>query len=123
MREIETHKVTGLNEAITIHAADEPGVSGAHHEYICSYNVPSPWEDGTPVRHHYGIKFQQGPIQKVGVNGLSIESLVAICLDRLEGLQSGPFPCSENEEALQHFKKGLEALHQRARQRISLDER
>ena len=33
MRELTSHKVNGLNEAITIAVMDEPGAGGACHEY------------------------------------------------------------------------------------------
>lgn len=118
MREITTHKVNGLNEAITIQVTDEPGEGGACHEYLCSYPQPNPYAPGESVQIHCGIKFQKGPIHEAGVNGLSNEALLSIVADRLECFQQGPFACEENEDAYACVHNALELLKKRTARRL-----
>lgn len=64
------------------------------------------------------IKFQTGPVKENGVNGVTNEALLAILIDRLDHLQ-GKFPCNENEVALSHINKALDALEARTADRLS----
>lgn len=109
MREITDHKLTGLNEALTIKALDEPGAGGAHHEY------------GIEVRDTGGMvfRFQNGPIQEAGVNGISNEALIAIVIDRLRSFQAGPYGCRENALALTKLQEAMFWLHDRTRSRLA----
>lgn len=113
MREIATHKLSALNDAIDIQVLDEPDVGGANHDYrltACSEkNEP-------PVCL---IHFQTGPISHPGVNGFSNESFLAVVIDRLKGFQAGPFACSENALALIDLEEAMQLLHDRTRERIS----
>lgn len=113
MREIETHKINGLNEAITLTVIDEPGDGGACHHYRQSYRREARGNEAQD------IWFQQGPIQEVGVNGTSNEALLAIVLDRLECFQAGPYACEENELARLSVVAALEALLRRTRARLA----
>ena len=111
MKKITTHKVPGLNEAITITADDEVGCGGAHHQYTLSYLV-----EGQACTTF--IDFQEGPIDAAGPNGVSNEALLAVVIDRLEGFQKGPFACVENEAALSHVQEALEYLKSRTLERM-----
>jgi len=64
------------------------------------------------------ILFQNGPIPKVGVNGITNEALLAIVIDRLRGFQSGPFACSENQQAMLSTEAALYWLQKRTRNRM-----
>lgn len=46
------------------------------------------------------IKWQCGPLQEVGVNGGSIEDVIDVLVERLEGFQKGSFKCRENALAI-----------------------
>ena len=83
MREIVSHKVNGLNEALTITAVDEPGPGGANHEYLIQFDTFD--EDGHYLPEEVEIEFQKGPIREAGMNGISNEALLAIVADRLQG--------------------------------------
>ena len=111
-RELSSHKVTGLNEKISIDVVDEPGPGGACHGYRISIDT------GNTIEKVY-IEFQNGPIQEVGVNGLSIEALLAIVEDRLLGFQSGQFACRENAVALTKIQESLMWLGKRTRDRLA----
>lgn len=85
---------------------DEPGAGNACHVYRVSY------ERGSNV-----IGFQNGPIEENGANGVQIEDLLAICIDRLQGFQDGRFPCRENAIALTKLEESLMWLDKRTADR------
>jgi hypothetical protein len=108
MREITTHKGNELDDQLKILVLDEPGHGGACHRYqindMLSYDTTE-------------IFFQNGPVKEHGVNGISIESLLAICIDRLQGFQSGPYKCHENAMALIDVESALGWLKMRTSDR------
>ena len=63
------------------------------------------------------VKFQAGPIQKVGVNGCSIEDVIDVLTVRLEGFQKGPFRCRENALAITKLEEAKLWLSERTRKR------
>lgn len=65
------------------------------------------------------IRFQDGPIEQAGVNGVTHEVLLAAIIDRLNGFQAGPHACDENSTALMHLHSALAALHDRTCRRLS----
>jgi|SRR5580692_3426179 hypothetical protein len=109
MRMITDHIANPVNDQIKIAVTDEPGAGGANHAYEVSW-------PGGPITH---IEFQNGPINEVGVNGLTQEALLAIVIDRLRSFQAGPFACKENAEALEHSLQALEWLKSRTKARIA----
>lgn len=115
-REITTHKVNGVNECIVIEAIDQPGHGGACHQYRMSGLKG-------PLDHHpiptVDIRFQNGPIQEVGTNGLTHEALLAIVQDRLECFQKGPYSCQENQAALDAVTAAMGALKSRTEKRLA----
>lgn len=118
MREITSHKVNGLNEAITIRVTDEPGSGGANHAYEVSIPLQEvPYDD--LKESVTKINFQKGPIKEAGVNGISGEALLAIVADRLECFQAGPYATADNASALSSIKNAIETLHKRTKERIA----
>ena len=113
MRELTSHKVNGLNEALKIEVLDEPGPGGAHHDYVI--RVPL----GNGVTRNDSIMFQNGPVQEVGVTGVSNEALLAIVEDRLKCFQAGPYVSDETGKALYHVQSAMHWLHHRTRDRIA----
>ena len=110
MRNIEEHKVNPANDTLDVAVLDEPGQSGACHEYEVSHsNMPTT-----------RISFQNGPINEDdnGVNGLTHEVLLAIVADRLRGFQSGPYSCKANACALTHIEEAQHWLQQRTLERM-----
>lgn len=111
MREITTHKVNGLNEALKIEVLDDPGQGNACH----AYSITPTTGNGLGVR----IDFQNGPLKETGhPNGLSNEALLAIVRDRLEGFQRGPYACESNQLALDGVIGAMESLHSRTKERM-----
>ena len=103
-RLLTTHRVNGLNDYLIIEVTDGPDSVGACHHYTISSKNSS---DFDPCF----ISFQEGPIKEAGINGVSIEALLSICQDRLEGFQSGPFKTRENALALTHIQEAMHWLH------------
>ncbi len=113
MRKLTSHKVNGLNEAITVNVLDGPGPGGACHEYemLCV--------DGGEGHCDCHIKFQDGPIAEAGVNGISQEALLAVVEDRLQCFQAGEYACRENALALTHVQEAMHWMHHRTRERVA----
>lgn len=63
------------------------------------------------------VDFQEGPIKEVGVNGIFHEDLILMIIDRLESFQNSPYKCKENEDALEHLYKAIDALRSRTNKR------
>lgn len=118
MRELTSHKVNGLNEALLVNVLDEPGQGNACHEYQVRKFVKDEPDETADVELA-NIQFQNGPIVEFGVNGISNESLLAIVEDRLLGFQSGDFACRENALALTKLQEAMMWLHKRTRDRMA----
>ena len=94
----------------SVYAVDEPAVGGASHEYVIL----------TGISEKVGnVTFQKGPVKQAGTNGCFIEDLIAICIDRLTGFQSGDFACRENAKALTKLEEALHWLDHRTKDRQS----
>lgn len=121
MRELTAHKLNGLNDALTIKVLDEPGAGGACHEYAIEYplSLEAEQADEGHGSNVTIISFQNGPIAEAGVNGISQEALLAICIDRLECFQKGPYACRENAIALTHLQDAMHWLQHRTRERLA----
>lgn len=123
-RTLTDHVVNPANDKITITVLDEPGSGGASHLYQIEgfdsrTNASDPWtaRHGEPATHST-ILFQNGPINEVGVNGLTHEVLLAIVADRLRAFQGGPFACRENALALTKIEEAQHWLQSRTLARI-----
>lgn len=112
MRELTSHKVSGLNEALRIDAIDELGSGHACHAYRV-----------TPTRGNalgVLIEFQNGPLNETAYpNGLSNEALLAIVEDRLASFQRGEYACPENAISLTKVQEAMMWLQKRTRDRIA----
>jgi len=117
-RELTSHKVTGLNDAIVIGVLDEPGSGGANHVYQVALDR-GPYAGLRVLDTLCTIRFQNGPIKEAGLNGLSNEALLAIVADRLEGFQSGPFASDDNEIARNLVRCAMQTLHRRTKERMA----
>lgn len=121
-RHITTHVTNPANDKLAIVVTDEPGSGGANHSYrIRGFNTtnnPSKLGMEKPEQD-VQILFQNGPINEVGVNGLTHEALLAILIDRLEGFQSGPYASEYNQNALEDVRSALDWLQRRTKERMA----
>jgi hypothetical protein len=99
----------GTRHFTRVMCVDELGKDHAYPEY----NIENT-QDGTLYTH---IKFQTGPVKKVGVNGIFMEDLLQICVHRLSCFQQGNFACSENAKAKEHLEYALAWLNYRTHNR------
>ena len=113
MRTIEDHKVNPANDKLTLQVLDEPGGGGACHVYQMSGYHEKTVDETAVV-----IRFQNGPINEVGVNGLTHEVLLSIVADRLRSFQAGPFSCKENACALTKIEEAQHWLQSRTLARM-----
>lgn len=120
MRELTDHKVNPTNDVLTVAAIDEPGSGGAHHAYLISGfdNTKNPSDPDDQDPDTTLILFQNGPINEVGVNGVTHEALLAIVADRLRAFQAGPFATRYNALALTHIEEAQNWLNRRTLERM-----
>lgn len=115
MRELEGHKVNGVNNGLLVEVIDDRSHGNASHKYLIRASVPNNVKQLEPTQLH----FQNGPIAEVGVNGITHETLLAVLIDRLEGFQSGPYKCQENQAALEALQQAQSALQSRTKDRAA----
>lgn len=70
------------------------------------------------MSEYINIKFQEGPIGEVGVNGGQIEDVIDLLVGRLQGFQQ-TFPCRENALAITKLEESRLWLNERTRKRQS----
>jgi len=120
-RKITDHIINPANDKLEIQVLDSPGAGGANHEYgIVKVEKELRGSEGSvECRSRLTqIQFQNGPINENGINGVTQEALIAICIDRLRSFQAGPFSCRENAIALTHLETALLWLQKRTLDRI-----
>lgn len=124
MRQLTDHKVNPANDKLQIVVMDKPGAGGACHLYrVEGFNTASNPSGSLTERHgapaeHATVLFQNGPINEVGVNGVTHEALLAIVADRLRSFQEGPYKCKANACALTHIEEAMHWLQQRTLERM-----
>jgi hypothetical protein len=122
MRALHDHRVNPANDVLSVCATDEPGAGGANHRYVIRG-----FDAASNDSRHIGeedtqagtvVLFQNGPINDVGVNGVTHEALLAIVADRLRSFQKGPYVCKANACALTHIEEAMHWLQQRTIERM-----
>ena len=98
----------GWQRYTQVQAVDEKGSGNANHHYQVTPSVSSA---NVPILGD--VKFQNGPIKEVGVNGVMNEDLIVMVLDRLYGFQDSPFKCRENAIAITKLEEALLWLNKR----------
>ena len=98
------------DDYIIVAVLDEKGPGGANHLYETYVNK------GT-YRAVTRTRFQKGGLQNNDINGTTNEAELAKVRHRLEGFQTGDFPCDENAEALDHVNKAIDILEGRTADR------
>ena len=115
MEKISYHKVNDTNHGLEVEAQEKIGPGGAETGYF----IHDPqWIEKAPTGFYCTINFQSGPPDQVGINGLTLEALLAVIIHNLAGLQAGPLACNEYYHARKHASMALECLHARTRERI-----
>jgi hypothetical protein len=111
MREIHGHESNECNKAIKITAnALNESNGNASHVYKMEY------AEGHARQQ---IKFQNGLINDVGVNGITNEVLLTIVADRLTCFQTSKYAHFCNRQALDHILCALQNLAARTAERVA----
>ena len=111
-------------EDLEVLAMDTPSVGGNNNHYVLRgfnlCNNPALEEarknsvSFPPVpNRELAVFFHNGALVDGVFNGITIEMLLAVCMDRLEGFQRGAYPSMYNEVAISHIGNALHALDQR----------
>lgn len=121
MRLVTDHIVPGADNTLQIEATGEPNFAGAQNRYVVTgFNT-----NGNDARQPYDpfeqlvLLFQNGNPVVTGINGITMEVLLAVVADRLNGFQQGQFACDENAVALSHVQEALNALGDRTRKYLN----
>lgn len=81
--------------------------------------APNECKEDFVTRDNLHVKFQAGPVKDYGVNGVQVEDLIEVALERirfLNGLQA----CRENACAITKLEEGLHWLQARTAKRKKL---
>ena len=108
MRSIDSHIITPEDRHIKIYAVDERVTPRSNNHYQV-------FVDDKPLLE---IKFQSGNYSDKGIDGVTMEALLSIVIDRLEGFQAGVFKSEENTQAITLIQSALNWLHKRTFDRI-----
>jgi len=106
-----------MGQAVIAHGPYSPG--GAQNHYIIGVGADCELISGG-AQVLGCVSFQDGNPQEVGVNGVTLEAVLAVCADRVERFQDGPHANRYNAEALLGIERALEALKDRTRERDGL---
>lgn len=106
---INIHNIPG-NVPVTINAVTHEGGLAPHRYVLTSGN-----EKGGYIAE---IDFQCVNPDVHGIVGVTIESLVAACVHRLNSYQDTPQRCRENAIAITHFEEGILRLNARTLDRV-----
>ena len=121
-KELTLHKVKDVPCGLTIKIVDERGAEdGASHRYeVVGFDTDkNPAAVGAngfkEVQRQLIVVFQQGPLNEIvngerkpiTANGVSPEALLAILVEHLTGLQSGPGKTEKRGVALKHLQEAL----------------
>lgn len=120
MRKVTDHISNPANDKLEILVLDPSGPGGANHVYAISgmdltrntaaLQASENYPDDSAV-----IMFQCGPIDEHGVNGVTLEALLAIVADRLRCFKAGPFACPDTGMAMANSVAALECLKRRTK--------
>jgi hypothetical protein len=125
MREIKNHLAEGEKNQLRIEAVSEAYPMGGMHRYDIigfdtSSNPANVSSDGYKTAlTRLVVIFQNGSVQDLGQNGITMEALLAIVADRLTGFQNTPDACDANAHALIHVQSALNELKSRTQKRIA----
>jgi len=106
-----------MGQAVIAHGPYSPG--GAQNHYLIGVGADCELMSGG-AQVLGCVSFQDGNPQEVGVNGVTLEAVLAVCADRVERFQDGPHANRYNAEALLGIERALEALKDRTRERDGL---
>lgn len=118
LRHVPISLVEGEASSLRIDAMGATNPSGRVGEYLITGICTPQFDDGFPVTA-IRIPMQSKAPALRAANGLTIECLLTMAEDQLQGLQDGVCPCTENADALFNVRLALSKLQHRTRSRIA----
>jgi hypothetical protein len=121
VREIKLHHFNPENPEtdIRVYAVGKPDAAGDWHRYrIDGFATNDHPDEGEGSGHYVADIFFHCGNPEEGWKGLTLESLLAVCADRLDNIQLGPYNCPENEAALLSIYRAIRFLHSRSKRVI-----
>jgi hypothetical protein len=107
VREVTSHKLNFLNDAISIASGDVPeGLAPRVYVMTVDEKLPGVTLDAEDPLQAVIIRFQDGN-PKFKITGYTNEALLAIVADRLTCFQNGPFKSRENAIALTKIEEAM----------------
>src|SRR6187399_2589863 len=107
VREIHSHKLNFLNDAISIASEDIPqGLAPRVYVMTVNQRLPGVVLDAVEPLQEVVIRFQDGN-PKFKITGFTNEALLAIVADRLTCFNNGPFKSRENAIALTKIEEAM----------------
>jgi hypothetical protein len=101
---------------IEVGSDEDPAKGKAPYSYTLYAKCFNEWSKAGSLR------FQNEPMTlPAGPNGISIESILAVAIDRLQVFQRGPYSCRENAIAITHMEEAMHWLHHRTKDRLERD--
>lgn len=91
-----------------IQTLDDKKSNNLHHHYKIVSNKLDVYGHNRVVVGE--IKFQEGSVEKVGVNGMLDRDLLEIIKNRFENYQAGKYSSDYVEHALKHVRQAIESL-------------
>lgn len=122
----EINKGDRLNNAIRVEAQDEDAFYESG-ERKASWSYTIYVKANNFSQEVAKLRFQHAPLKQFlnGLwienqpSGISVESLLTICADRLKELQRTPYPCEGTKAAIDHIQRALKILLDRQVDRMS----
>ena len=83
-------------------------VPGEHCDTPVLTEVLGPADKDTGERKVFAqIQWQNGTVPEHGLNGVQLEDVIGVCIEVLESMQGGAFPCAENTYAIDHLRSAV----------------
>lgn len=123
------YEAVGAETALTVLAVDDrtraPGGANHRYDFVDLDTSANPARmDGTPdavaPSRTVSLLFQNGPVtDRQPPNGVTIEAVLAACIDRLVGFQLGQFASDHNASAIGKIHGAIDDLLQRTWDRVA----
>jgi hypothetical protein len=99
---------------LTVFAQVPDPIQPCHRYEISAFDsANNQFNDFSQPSYKLSLVFQNGPQIHSLPNGITMETLLAVCHDRLNRFQMGQYPSSYNATAMFHIQQALAALNQR----------
>lgn len=106
-------------QGVNIDGTSFDEVSGTYKRFVLTgFDATSnPSAEDHDIKDRLVILMQHGLVKDGVMNGVTVNDLLKVCQNLMEGYQSTKFACEENAQALAGINSALEALEARANRR------